>query len=78
MPCSADRSGYGVGVNETWYDYRTVWASNAWVVVLAIGGAVMVVLGVVGTIVHSPLLYFFIPGLAVLLAHHLVVRKKIG
>ena len=65
-------------MTEIWYDYRTVWARHAWVPVVAILGAVMVLLGIIGTILADRLALLFIPGLAVLFAHHLIVRKKIG
>ncbi|HEV7203384.1 MAG TPA: hypothetical protein VGN18_02175 [Jatrophihabitans sp.] len=66
-------------MHETWYDYRTAWTGRPWLAAIAVIGAVVVVLGIIGTIVQNDLLvYFFIPGLAVLLAHHLIVRRTLG
>lgn len=65
-------------MTEIWYDYRTVWASHVWVLVVGVVGAVTVLIGLIGTIVANRLALLFIPGLAVLFAHHLIVRKRIG
>ena len=65
-------------MHEIWYDYRSVWAGHPLVLAVAVLGAVLVVLGIIGTIVTDLLALLFLPGLAVLFVHHLVVRKRIG
>jgi hypothetical protein len=63
---------------NTWYDYRAAWSAHPWVLGLALAAAVMMAAGVVGTIVGSALALFFIPGLAGIFIHHLIVVRKVG
>lgn len=61
---------------NVWYDYRTAWSRSPWLAILAAFGAVVVVVGVVGTVRADVLAIAFIPGLLVLLGHHLLVKKR--
>ncbi len=58
-----------------WWDYRAAWARRPWLMAVAVLAAVMVLAGIVGTALRNPLLFFFIPGLAVLFLHHLLVQR---
>lgn len=66
------------GVNEStgWAEYRAAWRSRPWVLLIAVAAAVLVVVSVAQTIVPGPLAFLFVPGLALLYFHHVIVRKS--
>lgn len=68
---------YRTDVN-TWYDYRAVWATHPWVLAYAVIVAAVIILSVIGTFVGGPLVVLFIPGLAGIYVHHLLVMKRVG
>jgi hypothetical protein len=61
----------------TWFDYSRVWAAHPWVLVYAVIVAVVFVIAVVGTVIRGPLALLFIPSLAGLYGHHLMVQKRL-
>ncbi len=61
---------------STWYDYRAVWAAYPWVLAYAVVVFVVLVLSVIGTIVGGPLVVLFIPALAGIYLHHMLVMKR--
>lgn len=62
---------------NTWFDYRTVWAAHPWLLVYAIIVVAVLVLSIIGTAAGGgPLVLLFIPGLAGLYVHHLMVMKR--
>jgi hypothetical protein len=63
------------GVN-TWYEYRTVWAAHPWVLAYAVIVVMVIALSIIGTFVGGPLAILFIPALAAIYVHHLIVMKK--
>ena len=63
---------------NTWYEYRLVWSAHPWVAVILAVGVLLVVGAVVGMVVGSPAAVVFIPGLAAIFLHHLVVQKASG
>jgi hypothetical protein len=62
---------------DVWFDYRRVWAAHPWVLVYAVIVAVVFVIAVVGTVIRGPLALLFIPSLAGLYGHHLMVQKRL-
>ena len=60
-----------------WDDYRAAWRRSPRLAVLAVIGALFVLLGVVGTIDRAPVAVFFIPGLICLIGHHLMVQRQV-
>ncbi len=60
---------------DTWYQYRLAWAAHPWVIVIAVIGLALIVGAIVGMIVGGPLVVLFIPGLAAIYIHHLIVQK---
>jgi hypothetical protein len=60
----------------TWWDYRGVWSAHPWVLGVFVLAALMIVAGIAGTIGRSLFALFFLPGLAALFIHHLIVTKK--
>jgi len=65
-------------VNEStgWAEYRAVWRSRPWVLLVGIAAVVLIVVSVAQTVVHGPLALLFVPGLALLYLHHLIVRRS--
>jgi hypothetical protein len=61
---------------ETWWDYRGVWSDHPWVLGVFVLAALMIVAGIAGSIGQSLFALFFLPGLAALFIHHLIVSKK--
>lgn len=61
----------------TWYDYRTAWAAHPWLLAYAVVVVAVLGLAVVGTFVGGPLALLFIPSLAGLYVHHLMVMKRL-
>jgi hypothetical protein len=62
---------------EFWFDYRRVWAGHPWVLVYAVLVVLVLVLAVIGTIVRNPLAILFIPALAGIYVHHMLVMKRV-
>ena len=62
---------------QTWYDYRAAWSRRPWIVLIAVVAALMLIAGIVGTIMGSPIAVAFIPGLAAIYIHHLVAQKSL-
>ncbi len=62
---------------NTWYDYRSAWAANRWLLVYAVIVVVVFVVAVFGTFVGGPLAILFIPSLAGAYIHHLMVMKRL-
>jgi Mn2+/Fe2+ NRAMP family transporter len=60
---------------NTWYEYRDVWGSHPWVLALAIVAVVAVIAAAVATFAGGTLALLFIPGLAALYGHHLLVKR---
>jgi hypothetical protein len=58
-----------------WAEYRAVWRSRPWVLLVAILAVVVLVVSVAETFTAGPLAFLFIPGLALLYLHHLLVKR---
>ena len=69
------RRGYGRWV-DTWYAYRGVWAAHPWVLGIALLAVAMLAIGVAGTVAGGPFALFFIPRLAGVFGHHLIVGRN--
>jgi len=65
-----------IGV-DTWFDYRKVWAGHPWLLVYAVIVAVVFGLGITGFFLRGPLLLLFIPALAGVYVHHMLVQKRL-
>lgn len=65
-------------VKDTWADYRRVWAANPWVLWYAAFVLLLLVAAVVGTALGNVLAILFIPSLAGIYLHHLIVMRKLG
>lgn len=63
---------------HTWYDYRAAWSGRPWVLAIFVVAAALLVAGIVGTVTMTPLALLFIPGLAAVFGHHLLVTRKYG
>jgi hypothetical protein len=63
---------------DTWYDYRSVWAAHPWVLAYAVLVLALLVAAVIGTLFGGVLAVLFIPSLAGVYVHHLIVGKKLG
>lgn len=61
---------------STWYDYRAVWSRHPWLLILAVAGVAMVLLGIVGSIAGTLAAVLFVPGLLLLFAHHVLVQRR--
>ena len=61
---------------NTWFDYRMVWSTHPWVLAYAIVVLAVLALAVVGTFLGGPLAILFIPSLAGVFIHHLMVTKR--
>jgi hypothetical protein len=61
---------------NTWFEYRAVWAAHPWVLVYAILAVALVVVSVVATVVGGVFAVLFVPALAAIYIHHLIVMKK--
>lgn len=64
-------------MTEVWYDYRTAWSANPWLLVYAVIVVAVFAAAVVGTFVGGPLAILFIPSLAGAYVHHLLVHKRL-
>ena len=63
---------------NTWFDYRTVWASHPWLAVYAVVVVLVLLLSIVGTAIgHGPLAILFIPALGAAYAHHLMAMRRL-
>jgi hypothetical protein len=62
---------------ETWFDYRSVWAAHPWVLAYAVFVVLLIVVSVLGTIMGNVLAILFIPSLAGIYLHHLIVMRKL-
>jgi hypothetical protein len=61
---------------NTWFDYRSVWAAHPLLLAYAVVVVAVLALAVLGTISGGPLAILFIPGLAGLYLHHLMIMKR--
>ncbi len=62
---------------DTWHDYRRVWAGHTWVLLYAGFVVLLLIAAVIGTIMGNVLAILFIPSLAGLYLHHLIVVRKL-
>ncbi len=62
---------------NTWYDYRSVWAAHHWVFAYALLVLALIIVSVIGTIVGGVFAVLFVPSLAGLYLHHLIVARKL-
>jgi hypothetical protein len=60
---------------NVWYEYRLAWSAHPWVIGIVLIGLALVVAAIVGMFVGGPLVVLFIPGLAAIYIHHLIVQK---
>ena len=60
---------------NTWFEYRLTWAAYPWVVLILVIGVALIVGGIIGTVAGGPMVVLFIPGLAAVFIHHLIVQK---
>lgn len=58
-----------------WAEYRAAWRTRPWVLAVAVLAVVVLVVSVVETVAAGPLAFLFIPGLALLYLHHLLVKR---
>jgi hypothetical protein len=58
-----------------WWEYRAAWSRRPWLLPVAVIAVLLILAGVIGTVVQNPLAFVFIPGLAVLFLHHLLVQR---
>jgi hypothetical protein len=58
-----------------WEQYRAVWRIRPWVMLIAIAGVALVVVALAETVVVGPLAFLFVPGLALVYLHHVIVRR---
>jgi hypothetical protein len=71
------RAGTVLDVN-TWFDYRRVWAAHPWVLAYAVVVLAVLLLSIVGTAAGAvPLMILFVPALAGVYVHHLLVMKRL-
>jgi uncharacterized membrane protein YcjF (UPF0283 family) len=59
-----------------WYQYRDVWARHPWIAAVALLAVLFIIGGIAGSVLRNLLALFFIPGLILLYAHHLLVQRK--
>jgi hypothetical protein len=65
-------------MNNAWFNYRVVWGTHPWVLAYAVVIVLVFALSVFGTVVgKGPLMILFIPSLAGLYYHHLLVMKRL-
>lgn len=63
----------------TWWDeYLAGWRRRPWLVLLAALAVVCVAFSIVGTVRRDPVSILFIPGLALLYLHHILIRRSAG
>jgi uncharacterized membrane protein len=62
---------------DFWFDYRRVWAAYPLLLAYAVLVVVVLVMAVIGTVERNPLAILFIPGLAGLYVHHMLVMKRV-
>lgn len=60
---------------ELWYEYVDVWSTHRALLAAFVLACAVVVLAIVATFSHGVLAILFIPGLAALYGHHLLVKK---
>jgi hypothetical protein len=58
-----------------WYQYRDAWSQRPWVLLLGLFAVLVLVAGILGTIAVNGLALLFIPGLAGIYVHHLIVKR---
>jgi hypothetical protein len=58
-----------------WTEYRAAWRTRPWVLSIAVLAVVVLAVSVVETVAAGPLAFLFIPGLALLYLHHLLVTR---
>ena len=58
-----------------WGEYRAAWRARPWLVLVAVLALVLLVVSIAETISAGPLAFLFIPGLALLYLHHLLVKR---
>ena len=62
---------------STWFDYRTAWAAQPWLLVYAVVVVLVFLAAVLGTLVGGPLAILFIPSLGGAYVHHLLVARRL-
>ena len=63
-------------MNAIWAEYRAAWRRSPWLIPMPVVGAILTLLGIVGTVERAPAA-IFVPGVLVLLLHHfLAVRAN--
>ncbi len=63
---------------STWDGYRGAWSRHPWLLIVAVIGAIMVLVGIVGTVMGKLAAVLFVPGLLLLLLHHFLVARRLG
>jgi len=59
-----------------WAEYRAVWRSRPWVLLVGIAAVALLLVSIAATFVRGPLAFLFIPGLALLYVQHLIVQRS--
>ncbi|MGH8861144.1 MAG: hypothetical protein ACRDVG_07895 [Jatrophihabitantaceae bacterium] len=62
---------------NTWYDYRSVWSAHRWVLAYAIIVVSVLIVSIIATFVGATFALLFIPALAGVYVHHLIVQKRL-
>ncbi|HEV7191682.1 MAG TPA: hypothetical protein VGN35_00625 [Jatrophihabitantaceae bacterium] len=62
---------------DVWWDYRRVWATHPWILVYAVIVVLVLALAVVGTFQRNAMAILFIPSLAGMYVHHMLVQKRL-
>ncbi|PZS13251.1 MAG: hypothetical protein DLM57_17065 [Pseudonocardiales bacterium] len=62
--------------STAWAAYRAAWRSRPWLALIVVAAAVLIVVSVAQTFTRGPLAFLFIPGLALVYVHHLIVRRS--
>jgi hypothetical protein len=58
-----------------WGEYRAAWRVRGWLPLVAVVAVVLLVVSIAETFSAGPLAFLFIPGLALLYVHHLLVKR---
>jgi hypothetical protein len=58
-----------------WAEYRAAWRTRPWLLAIAVLAVAVLVVSVVETVATGPLAFLFIPGLALVYLHHLLVKR---
>ncbi len=58
-----------------WGEYLAAWRVRPWLPLVAVVAVVLLVVSIAETFSAGPLAFLFIPGLALLYLHHLLVKR---